>query len=75
MSGPARQTTRDNARSKIKHNRRLLKKKGRTTEALLNLGVLYFKKGRYPVRSAMGVNGLALGAKVELECMAWKGDD
>lgn len=33
----------------------------------------YFKPGRYPARSAMGVNGLALGARVELECMAWAG--
>lgn len=30
----------------------------------------YFKKGRYPARSALGVNGLALGANVELECWA-----
>lgn len=30
----------------------------------------YFEKGRYPARSAMGVNGLALGAKVEMECWA-----
>lgn len=34
----------------------------------------YFKKGRYPTRSAMGVNGLALGARVEMECWAWRGD-
>ena len=33
----------------------------------------YFKKGRYPARSAMGVNGLALGARVEMECLAWAG--
>ena len=33
----------------------------------------YFPAGRYPARSAMGVNGLALGARVELECMAWAG--
>lgn len=33
----------------------------------------YFKPGRFPARSAMGVNGLALGARVELECMAWAG--
>lgn len=33
----------------------------------------YFKEGRYPARSAMGVNGLALGARVELECWAYKG--
>ena len=32
----------------------------------------YFTKGRYPVRSAMGVNGLALGARVEMECWAWR---
>lgn len=31
----------------------------------------YFTKGRYPARSAMGVNGLALGARVEMECWAW----
>jgi len=31
----------------------------------------YFKKGRYPARSAMGVSGLALGARVELECWAY----
>jgi len=34
----------------------------------------YFKKGRYPARSAMGVNGLALGARVEMECWAWAAD-
>lgn len=33
----------------------------------------YFKKGRYPARSAMGVNGLALSARVEMECWAWAG--
>lgn len=33
----------------------------------------YFKPGRYPARSAMGVSGLALGARVEMECMAWTG--
>lgn len=32
----------------------------------------YFAPGRYPARSAMGVNGLALGARVEMECMARK---
>jgi 2-iminobutanoate/2-iminopropanoate deaminase len=29
----------------------------------------YFK-GRFPARSAMGANGLALGGRVEIECMA-----
>lgn len=33
----------------------------------------YFKPGRYPARSALGVNGLALGARVEMECWAWIG--
>lgn len=31
----------------------------------------YFKPGRYPARSALGANGLALGARVEVECIAW----
>lgn len=30
----------------------------------------YFKKGRYPARSALGASGLALGARVEIECWA-----
>jgi reactive intermediate/imine deaminase len=30
----------------------------------------YFDAGRLPTRSAFGANGLALGAQVELECMA-----
>ena len=33
----------------------------------------YFKPGHFPARSAMGVGGLALGARVEMECMAWTG--
>ena len=31
----------------------------------------YFKPGHYPARSAMGVSGLALGARVEMECWAY----
>ncbi|WP_211234633.1 RidA family protein [Algoriphagus mannitolivorans] len=31
----------------------------------------YFEKGKYPTRSAMGVNGLALGARVEMEVWAY----
>lgn len=31
----------------------------------------YFEVGNYPTRSAMGVNGLALGARVEIECWAY----
>jgi 2-iminobutanoate/2-iminopropanoate deaminase len=30
----------------------------------------YFKKDRLPARSAIGANGLPLGAKVEIECFA-----
>ncbi len=30
----------------------------------------YFKADRYPARSALGANGLALGARVEIECIA-----
>jgi reactive intermediate/imine deaminase len=35
--------------------------------------VTYFKKDRLPARSAIGANGLALGAKVEIECIATVG--
>ena len=35
----------------------------------------YFAPGRYPARSAMGVNGLALGASVEMECWAHAAGD
>ncbi|MFN3607744.1 MAG: Rid family hydrolase [Hyphomonas sp.] len=31
----------------------------------------YFTKGRMPARSAFGANGLALGASVEVECIAY----
>ncbi len=30
----------------------------------------YFSNGRFPARSAVGVNGLALGGKIEIECIA-----
>lgn len=32
--------------------------------------VTYFKDGKFPARSAFGANGLALGALVEVECLA-----
>jgi reactive intermediate/imine deaminase len=32
----------------------------------------YFEPGRYPARSAFGATALALGARVELECMAYR---
>jgi reactive intermediate/imine deaminase len=35
--------------------------------------VTYFDAARLPARSAFGCNGLALGAQLELECMAYVG--
>ena len=35
--------------------------------------VTYFTDGKYPARSAFGADGLALGALVELECIAYAG--
>jgi len=35
--------------------------------------VTYFTAGRLPARSALGADGLALGALVEVECQAWAG--
>lgn len=34
----------------------------------------YFSDGKLPARSAFGAAGLALGALVELECLAYAGD-
>jgi 2-iminobutanoate/2-iminopropanoate deaminase len=34
----------------------------------------YFPSGRFPARSALGANGLALGARVEVECIAYPAD-
>lgn len=35
--------------------------------------VTYFPEGKRPARSALGANGLALGALIELECQAYAG--
>ena len=35
--------------------------------------VTYFPEGLLPARSAVGVNGLALGALMEIECQAYAG--
>ena len=35
--------------------------------------VTYFPDGKYPARSAFGADGLALGALVEVECIAYVG--
>lgn len=36
--------------------------------------VPYFEAGKLPARSAFGVNGLALGALLEIECQAYAGE-
>ena len=41
--------------------------------AFNNVYVTYFDADRLPARSAFGCNGLALGAQLELECMAYVG--
>lgn len=38
--------------------------------AMNEVYVTYFPKGRLPARSAFGTTGLALGARVEIECLA-----
>jgi reactive intermediate/imine deaminase len=38
--------------------------------AMNEVYVTFFPKGRLPVRSTFGTNGLALGARVEIECLA-----
>ena len=35
--------------------------------------VTYFKDGKFPARSAFGADGLALGALLEVECIAFAG--
>lgn len=41
--------------------------------AMNRVYVTYFPEGKRPARSAFGANGLALGALIELECMAYAG--
>ena len=48
-----------------------LKKKNKTLiDGLNEVYASYFVKGRYPARSALAASGLALGARVEVECIA-----
>ncbi|TNE62828.1 MAG: RidA family protein [Alphaproteobacteria bacterium] len=35
----------------------------------------FFKEGHFPARSALGANGLALGARVEIQCTATVRDE
>ena len=39
-------------------------------EAMNEVYKTYFSNGRFPARSAFGANGLALGGRVEIECIA-----
>ena len=39
-------------------------------QAFNRVYVTYFEEGRLPARSALGADGLALGARVEVECQA-----
>ncbi|HUP48453.1 MAG TPA: RidA family protein [Thermoanaerobaculia bacterium] len=39
-------------------------------QAMNEVYVTYFSEDRMPARSALGTNGLALGARVEIECIA-----
>ncbi len=39
--------------------------------AMNEVYVTFFTAGKLPARSAMGASGLALGAKVEIECLAY----
>ena len=41
--------------------------------AFNDIYVSYFKPGRLPARTAMGVSALAIGAAVEVECWAYVG--
>jgi enamine deaminase RidA (YjgF/YER057c/UK114 family) len=38
--------------------------------AMNEVYVTYFPAGKMPARSALGASGLALGARVEIECIA-----
>ncbi|MEM9926518.1 MAG: RidA family protein [Cyanobacteria bacterium P01_D01_bin.50] len=39
-------------------------------DAMNQVYITYFPKNRLPARSAFGTNGLALGARMEIECIA-----
>jgi reactive intermediate/imine deaminase len=39
--------------------------------AMNSVYVTFFPADKKPARSAMGVNGLAIGARVEIECIAY----
>ena len=43
-------------------------------QAFNEVYVTYFAADRRPARAAFGVNGLALGARTEVDCVAWLGE-
>ena len=74
------------ARQTMENVRRVLERHGSSLDRVVKCTVMladmsewgafnevyvgYFRKDRLPARSALGVNGLALGARVEVECWA-----
>ena len=74
------------ARQTMENVRRVLERNGSSLERVVKCTVMladmsewpafneiyaaYFRKDRLPARSALGANGLALGARVEVECWA-----
>jgi len=73
-------------RQTMENVRRVLERSGSSLERVVKCTVMladmgewsafneiyagYFRKDRLPARSALGTNGLALGARVEVECWA-----
>ena len=74
------------ARQTMENVRRVLEQSGSSLDRVVKCTVMladmadwpafnevyagYFRKDRLPARSALGANGLALGARVEVECWA-----
>lgn len=78
MRAEARQTM-DNVRAVLERHGSSLERVVKCTVMLADMAEWgafnevyagYFRKDRLPARSALGVNGLALGARVEVECWA-----
>lgn len=81
MAGEARQTM-ENIRAVLAENGLTFDHVFKVTVMLADMSkwadfnkvyVTYFNPERLPARSAFGANGLALGAQVEVECMAYVG--
>jgi reactive intermediate/imine deaminase len=79
MAAEARQTM-DNIKTSVEAHGYAMKDLVKCTVMLADIGEwaafneiykTYFKD-RFPARSALGANGLALGARVEVECIAAK---